>query len=824
MNDQSYTALRDLESPYLEEEIQEPDSFSYEAGFSLRLPESPFLIDELTLDQTYEDEFEETERMGAEEEYVAYEGEDEEYADDELETIAEEVLVDEAWDTNDELDDFETYEQEVEHYFPEDDYELETIPDNPFADTDDEFDERYECTENELVEEDEDLLHDGIEREIEEQGILDEDLAWASEEDLIESYIPANRLQWNKASAEQLTFMKKVYEAHVARSSRKRTFRSSLPETQIATIENVLLRKDAALALKQLLQAAREEVRKLGKKVKISVASGYRSASKQFELWKKYFPNYYNRTKKARGQLSGGSHGDKAVAYLVNFIAKRIAAPGFSLHQDGLAVDLQPVENRRRFFNKTKAPHPEKWRQSWFWSWLIQHAASYGFYQNTKINEPWHWQYREDSGTEATEQDTSATAKFSWGNIVQKGKDIASDINQASTLIRAATALISKGETDERKITNAVFYAKHPDKQGQKLRRNDPLAKDWLHLRDTLVRPLLRHKNGTDANASSSLSPPTPSVTPSSSVKMKKGGWGGWKGKSSVSNLSIPSSMVQDAFDVAVAVASKVEGSFDKVNMYDRGILSWGIKQWTVHAGSLQKLLSYIQQQLQQREQSDRWDRLFPGLQVSDNTLMYQGQPYPTNNKKALMQLFRGTTDQAKYDENTLNRWITIFVTAGRDPIIQQLQFDHAKAELRALLRRNLGTTLTRLRRCRSSASWCKTVKGFRNFDADHYGTIGDYLGKNAKAIALFNGMHTQNHAWTYIYLKRVIDTMISRYGMSRTTAWPSDWRDALEEELERSFARSGVACWGSQATTTKKACRGRTSRTDKLLRALANY
>jgi hypothetical protein len=82
-------------------------------------------------------------------------------------------------------------------------------------------------------------------------------------------------------------------------------------------------------------------------------------------------------------------------------------------------------------------------------------------------------------------------------NIIQGVKNTAGNLYQIGKLIHIAKIAISKGERDENKITNIVFYSKYPNKKGIKLKRNDPLVKDWLNIRKNIVRPLLEGLSDT---------------------------------------------------------------------------------------------------------------------------------------------------------------------------------------------------------------------------------------------------------------------------------------------------------------------------------------
>ncbi len=61
-----------------------------------------------------------------------------------------------------------------------------------------------------------------------------------------------------------------------------------------------------------------------------------------------------------------------------------------------------------------------------------------------------------------------------------------------------------------------------------------------------------------------------------------------------------------------------VEGGYDAVNIYDRGILSWGIMQWASHSNSLQDALYYMKGRLRDKNKSRVWKTLFKdrGLDV----------------------------------------------------------------------------------------------------------------------------------------------------------------------------------------------------------------
>lgn len=58
---------------------------------------------------------------------------------------------------------------------------------------------------------------------------------------------------------------------------------------------------------------------------------------------------------------------------------------------------------------------------------------------------------------------------------------------------RALALAVQQGERDENKLTNMVFFARHPELGGRKLKSHEKeLAREWLDIRDRLVRPVLQ--------------------------------------------------------------------------------------------------------------------------------------------------------------------------------------------------------------------------------------------------------------------------------------------------------------------------------------------
>jgi hypothetical protein len=79
---------------------------------------------------------------------------------------------------------------------------------------------------------------------------------------------------------------------------------------------------------------------------------------------------------------------------------------------------------------------------------------------------------------------------------------------------------ITQGIRDENQLTNLIFFARHPDRQGRRLTQTDPqfkqLAQEWLQIRESVVRPTLRQSPG--AGVSTPSTPATPYVPTTSAT------------------------------------------------------------------------------------------------------------------------------------------------------------------------------------------------------------------------------------------------------------------------------------------------------------------
>ena len=155
-------------------------------------------------------------------------------------------------------------------------------------------------------------------------------------------------LSW-PAHPELESFMRATYEAHVARSCRRRAFQPSVPEADLAEVaKGKYLRRDAAALAIRMLDDAREALRQAKAAGdagaldtrSFGISSAYRSALRQYRLWNDRFGGYMADTDTKRAGLPGGPTGDEAAQWLARWIGGWLAAPGFSNHNDGRAMDL----------------------------------------------------------------------------------------------------------------------------------------------------------------------------------------------------------------------------------------------------------------------------------------------------------------------------------------------------------------------------------------------------------------------------------------------------------------------------------------------------
>lgn len=125
-------------------------------------------------------------------------------------------------------------------------------------------------------------------------------------------------------------------------------------------------------------------------------------------------------------------------------------------------------------------------------------------------------------------------------------------------------------------------------------------------------------------------------------------------------------------------ITQSLEGGFDSVNMYDKGVASWGIMQWSAHEGSLGQALVFIKRRLLATHQAVLWNRLFVanGLDANSAGLILYGKPVADAASARLG--FRGTAKVGGYDPSLSGHWAGVLARAGRQPEIDALEVEYA--------------------------------------------------------------------------------------------------------------------------------------------------
>lgn len=170
-----------------------------------------------------------------------------------------------------------------------------------------------------------------------------------------------------------------------------------VPEKEMGWVDQskIKMRKPAAAKCDALLAKARGALKTNGLKgVSIGVLSGYRPYEHDRRLWNRYFTKYYQATASKRAKLRGGPHGEEAIDRLAHYIRGKKAAPGFSNHSNGNAVDFTTTENKIKLGPDTDDANRAAWRKSWFYKWLAvdKNGAAFSFKQ--LVTEEWHWDFQ----------------------------------------------------------------------------------------------------------------------------------------------------------------------------------------------------------------------------------------------------------------------------------------------------------------------------------------------------------------------------------------------------------------------------------------------
>lgn len=314
------------------------------------------------------------------------------------------------------------------------------------------------------------------------------------------------------------------------------------------------------------------------------------------------------------------------------------------------------------------------------------------------------------------------------------------------------------------------------------------------------------------------------SPTQTTNVDIKRASWGGWRGLQSggVNRYEFR----EDWQDLVLAAVGDVEGTFDKVNAYDRGILSWGISQWTAHAGSLLRVLRQVKERLGDARFAD----LFGGLDVTPQGFVFEERLYSGHDgdDSEVRILFRGTTSTTEFDDQRLRTWVRLFTIAGRQKDVHAVQRSVARSELLDQLQVDLGSIFEGIRRSCDKTTpksktqrmyWCRRLPESSAHYRQSYGLVRNYIRQDPVAVTLYYGMYVNNPTWARLEFKRAVDNVASTNGWStKGQDWPIGSEVQMARELESVLRSSTIGMWGDANAKAKM----RESRTQKLLASLA--
>jgi hypothetical protein len=81
------------------------------------------------------------------------------------------------------------------------------------------------------------------------------------------------------------------------------------------------------------------------------------------------------------------------------------------------------------------------------------------------------------------------------------------------------TGQIARGTLDENRLTDAVFYDRHPEWKGKSLRYARPsLRQEWIQIRNAIVRPVLQRPRAIPQPVPAPL--PKPAVPPGVKISL----------------------------------------------------------------------------------------------------------------------------------------------------------------------------------------------------------------------------------------------------------------------------------------------------------------
>ena len=185
----------------------------------------------------------------------------------------------------------------------------------------------------------------------------------------------------------------------------RRAFEPSVPEADLAEVaKGKYLRRDAAPLGIRMLDDAREALRQAKAAGDPKRSPSARSASPapigrrctSTGCGMTASPATWPTPPSSAPACPAARWVTEAAQWLARWIGGWLAAPGFSNHNDGRALDLFCRLTSGRVLTADRADIP-RWQTSWLHQWLTANAARYDFHPYQK--EPWHWEHRPGSAS-----------------------------------------------------------------------------------------------------------------------------------------------------------------------------------------------------------------------------------------------------------------------------------------------------------------------------------------------------------------------------------------------------------------------------------------
>jgi hypothetical protein len=223
---------------------------------------------------------------------------------------------------------------------------------------------------------------------------------------------PLNFAPLGKAQGEFADFQERVLRTHIMRAEQRRGKASAeIAASDLETVEGRFkLRTAAAQRCRNLLAEARADLEKdkdrgnVPPDTNFGLTSAYRGPEYDKALWLHYFQTKYYRIKiaKFKGKFYAGEASlerivQKVAEDMVAYIAPRKAAPGYSNHTNGIAVDLWTIEGGSKHVPESGksdgglALVNQAYEETWLHDWLLAHRTDYNI--NRIPSEAWHWEF-----------------------------------------------------------------------------------------------------------------------------------------------------------------------------------------------------------------------------------------------------------------------------------------------------------------------------------------------------------------------------------------------------------------------------------------------